>query len=507
VALSLVMLFADAPPPAISAPEEDAEVEEEEEIVEALADDEAGGGGTRHRGEEGKMGAPKSKSGLYAMKGPREAAILEVMRADSGHFLASPYGGAFAVGTDDADVWGGLVGTEVGESYGVGGLGLVGTGRGGGGAGEGFGASAGKSGRRGGERAGSYDAGLQPMTLTVGTVDDNADLAGFQEALRGRFALPSGLPEMSPLAPRHVDAPRALDIALVIDTTGSMGDELEYLKVELREIAREVEAEFPGVDQRWALIAYRDEGDDYVTRSFDFSPGIGRFSKALGAQSAGGGGDYPEAMDKALAASSQLSWRKGQETSRVVFLVADAPAHAESSGRFGAAVREHRRDRTAIYSVAGSGVGGEAEAQLRVAAKVTGGQYIFLTDHSGVGGHHEAPKVAQYSVESLHEAMTRMIRGELGGGFARKKGAPLVEVRSEPELVEEPAPQPFDVVAPARAFEDEECCEALEPAPVERSLWEELWLRLMAHLVFAGAAGLLFLAGIGADTLLRRRRA
>jgi hypothetical protein len=95
VALSLVMLFADAPPPAISAPEEDAEVEEEEEIVEALADDEAGGGGTRHRGEEGKMGAPKSKSGLYAMKGPREAAILEVMRADSGHFLASPYGGAY----------------------------------------------------------------------------------------------------------------------------------------------------------------------------------------------------------------------------------------------------------------------------------------------------------------------------------------------------------------------------------------------------------------------------
>ncbi|MEZ4380288.1 MAG: AgmX/PglI C-terminal domain-containing protein [Nannocystaceae bacterium] len=120
------------------------------------SDDEAGGTGQRHKGEEGKMGKPtsKSKSGLYAMKGPkdaipqmarnfdpemaaRQAGILGVMSQQSGHFLASPYGGAFAVGNDDSDVWGGLTGSEVGEAYGVGGLGLVGTGRGGGGTGEG----------------------------------------------------------------------------------------------------------------------------------------------------------------------------------------------------------------------------------------------------------------------------------------------------------------------------------------------------------------------------------
>ncbi|MCA9684336.1 MAG: AgmX/PglI C-terminal domain-containing protein [Myxococcales bacterium] len=120
------------------------------------SDDEAGGTGQRHKGEEGKMGKPssKSKSGLYAMKGPqnavpqmarnfdpdmaaRNAGILGVMQQQGGHFLASPYGGAFAVGNDDEDVWGGLTGTEVGEAYGVGGLGLVGTGRGGGGTGEG----------------------------------------------------------------------------------------------------------------------------------------------------------------------------------------------------------------------------------------------------------------------------------------------------------------------------------------------------------------------------------
>jgi len=66
----------------------------------------------------------------------RQAGILGTMQQESGNFLAAPYGGAFAAGNDDGDVWGGLSGTEVGEAYGVGGLGLVGTGRGGGGTGE-----------------------------------------------------------------------------------------------------------------------------------------------------------------------------------------------------------------------------------------------------------------------------------------------------------------------------------------------------------------------------------
>jgi Ca-activated chloride channel family protein len=95
--------------------------------------DQAGGHGSRHKGEEGQMGKPtaKQKSGAYAMKGPSNAAPQ--MARD---FVASPHGGAFALGNDDEDVWGGLTGTEIGDAYGVGGLGLMGMGRGGGGKGE-----------------------------------------------------------------------------------------------------------------------------------------------------------------------------------------------------------------------------------------------------------------------------------------------------------------------------------------------------------------------------------
>ena len=50
-----------------------------------------------------------------------------------------------------------------------------------------------------------------------------------------------------------------------------MGDELEYLKLEISSIAARVEQLFPGIDQRFALILYRDDGDRYVTRNFDFT--------------------------------------------------------------------------------------------------------------------------------------------------------------------------------------------------------------------------------------------
>lgn len=127
----------------------------EEEVFEDDVVQEAGGvAGERHTGSEGKAGNPKSSqaAGRYAIKGSakiptmardynpelqaRTAGILGVMAANPGHFMASP-GGSFAAGSDDADAWGQLVGTQVGDSYGNGGLGLVGSGRGGGGNGMG----------------------------------------------------------------------------------------------------------------------------------------------------------------------------------------------------------------------------------------------------------------------------------------------------------------------------------------------------------------------------------
>ena len=226
--------------------------------------------------------------------------------------------------------------------------------------------------------------------------------------------LSSQLEQIVTLADTQGTLPSRLDLALVVDATGSMGDELEYLKVELRDIASVVAKHFPGVDQRYALIVYRDSGDAYETRVFDFTGNLAAFHADLGKQSAGGGGDYPEAMDKALQAATQLSWR-GDDTARVTFLVADAPPHAGRVDDTLEAVDGLRAQGVAVYPVASSGVGGEAEFVMRSAALLTGAQYLFLTDDSGVGNPHAEPHIPCYSVEQLAPLMTRVIRSELAG--------------------------------------------------------------------------------------------
>ena len=134
--------------------------EEKEEVIpewlKKKSLDEAGGKGKRHKDEEGKMGKKesKNKAGLYALKGPKDntdlhlakqlaidaankSGVLGILKGQQGSILSSIFGRDSALGSDAQDVLGGLLGTEVGEAYGVGGLGLVGSGRGGGGTGEG----------------------------------------------------------------------------------------------------------------------------------------------------------------------------------------------------------------------------------------------------------------------------------------------------------------------------------------------------------------------------------
>lgn len=85
-------------------------------------------------GADGPRHAPRSRSTpeIFVDAGRPSVDTPTSIAANHG-----PHGDAFGVGDDDEDVWAGLTGTEVGDAFGVGGLGLVGTGRGGGGTGEG----------------------------------------------------------------------------------------------------------------------------------------------------------------------------------------------------------------------------------------------------------------------------------------------------------------------------------------------------------------------------------
>jgi hypothetical protein len=277
-------------------------------------------------------------------------------------------------------------------------------------------------------------------TLTAGTWDDNRNLARFldyraglqQQGMRGLLDFTAADHE----AAQPLGTPQAhttLDVSLVIDTTGSMGDELAYLQTEFLAISSKIEASYPSAEQRWSLVVYRDEGDVYTTRSFDFGSDPVVFRQRLAEQGPGGGGDFPEAPDAAFQAMNQLSWRDGEATARLAFWVADAPHHDTKAGALKNAIEAAQAEGVHIYPVASSGVDELTELTMRSAAQLTGGRYLFLTDDSGVGGAHKEPSIPCYFVTKLDAAILRMVDIEMTGTYREPTREELVRAGGDPQ--------------------------------------------------------------------------
>ena len=252
----------------------------------------------------------------------------------------------------------------------------------------------------------SWDNVEGDLTVTVTPPDGAAPVTQpvDREAMRCEVSIPTAKALL----------PKNLDLVLVLDTTGSMGDELAFLKSEFKAIAKTIADRFPNVNQRYGLVVYRDRGDEYVTRNFDLTGSLDDFRRNLGAQSAGGGGDYPEAMELGLEEAAKLQWRTA-DTARVVFLVADAPPHAKDIPRAMAATDALRKKGVAIYPLACSGYDDACELVMRSCAMLTGSQFLFLTDDSGVGEAHGEPHIPFYRVERQASLMVRMVASELSG--------------------------------------------------------------------------------------------
>ena len=206
------------------------------------------------------------------------------------------------------------------------------------------------------------------------------------------------------------NAPIALDLMLVVDTTGSMGDELEYLKAELKDVITRISN--AGITNvRTSVNFYRDEGDEYVVRYFGFRDSIDEAVYNMSTQYASGGGDYPEAVHTALEnAVYDHAWDEGDSV-KLMFLVLDAPPHDDPAVK--SSLQKTIADAAAkgirIIPVLSSGTDGTCETLYRSMALLTGGTYAFLTNHSGVGNPHADQSVGAFNVEKLNDLMVRVI--------------------------------------------------------------------------------------------------
>jgi hypothetical protein len=116
----------------------------------------------------------------------------------------------------------------------------------------------------------------------------------------------------------------SVDMAFVVDCTGSMSSYISSVKDSIKSIVDRVRATNQGMNLRLAIVGYRDINDTPRCEVLDFVTSVDSFKEFLANLRAKGGGDTPEDMANAIQATNKLSWN---HPSKVVFIIADAPCH------------------------------------------------------------------------------------------------------------------------------------------------------------------------------------
>lgn len=201
-----------------------------------------------------------------------------------------------------------------------------------------------------------------------------------------------------------------VDAVFVVDATGSMGDELNYLQEELTDVMQKVKDNYQDLTLNLGSVFYRDHGDEYVTRTSELSSDISKTIHFIQKQSAGGGGDEPEAIDEALEiAVRSMNWSSDART-KLLFVVMDASPHkgVENLNRIRDITIDAAKEGIKIIPLTASGIDKSTEYLMRSLALCTNGTYVFLTDHSGIGNPHLQPTTDKYDVGKLNDLIIRL---------------------------------------------------------------------------------------------------
>ena len=176
-----------------------------------------------------------------------------------------------------------------------------------------------------------------------------------------------------------------VEVAFVLDTTGSMGPLIEGAKRKIWSIATAIVEANPTAEIRMGLVAYRDIGDEYVTKTFNLTTDIQDLYANLLELKARGGGDWPESVNEALEVGvTKLSWTQGADICRILFLVGDAPPHMDypQDTKYPEVLRM-ARDRGIIVNAVQAGGARDTERVWREIAQRGDGRYIPIPQDGG----------------------------------------------------------------------------------------------------------------------------
>lgn len=211
-----------------------------------------------------------------------------------------------------------------------------------------------------------------------------------------------------------------LDVLFLLDTTGSMADELSRIQETIDSIAQRIDECTPRPRLRFGVVAYRDREDEYVTRSYDFTDDVETFRTLLNSFTADGGGDTPESLNEGLhGAVQEMSW--AERAVRLVFLVADAGPHLdyEDDYDYVEEIQQALRGGIKIFPIAASNTDSYAEYVFRQLAQQTCARFIFLTYQPGKSGGAPGESTTldageqEYTVDRLDDLIVQVVEREL----------------------------------------------------------------------------------------------
>jgi Mg-chelatase subunit ChlD len=178
---------------------------------------------------------------------------------------------------------------------------------------------------------------------------------------------------------------RRMEVAFILDTTGSMSGMIAAAKQKIWAIANKLKSAEPTPEIRFGLVAYRDRGDQFVTAVTALSEDLDDIYQQLFGFQAGGGGDHPESVNAALhVAVRDLQWSDDPKVLRVVFLVGDAPPHMDypDDVKYPESCRLAKARGVVVNTIQ---CGGDAVTKRvwREIAELTGGTYAAILQDGG----------------------------------------------------------------------------------------------------------------------------
>jgi hypothetical protein len=161
---------------------------------------------------------------------------------------------------------------------------------------------------------------------------------------------------------------------------------IEGAKEKIWSIASRMASGKPSPRIRVGLVAFRDRGDEYVTKNFDLTEDLDAVYKNLKGFQAAGGGDGPEHVGRALGEAVKLmSWSQDAKAAKMIFLVGDAPPHDDyKDGWDSKAMAKAAIAKGIVVNTVRCGSQGGTETSFRELAKLADGSFDSIGQTGGM---------------------------------------------------------------------------------------------------------------------------